>query len=305
LDFKRAGNDVKSQTAILNGATPLDQTTVNYGPIDSTLLPQLQGAKASQLITGDSPCTIVFNMDTRKIPLPVRKAIATAFPYDDYYTADHLTSYVAEKASTILPPSVPGYTKYTPLPGLSGTGNGDPAAAKAMLQAAGKVGFQVSWYYNNTDPIKEQLNTLRTNAMKAAGFTVKAIGVAPADLRADTGNYSAPVNMGQSPAGWCSDWPTGSSWFPVLFESSSLAAQTSWGMMSDPALDAQINAVTNLPEEQQAAKWGALDQQIMGLYVALPLYYDKMAVIAGSKIGGGSGDPTMGMPNFEDMYVKS
>ena len=31
---------------------------------------------------GDSPCTYVLNIDTRKIPLDVRKAIAMAYPYD-------------------------------------------------------------------------------------------------------------------------------------------------------------------------------------------------------------------------------
>jgi peptide/nickel transport system substrate-binding protein len=303
-DFLWGGNDLKSQQAILNGATQVDQDSVNYGNVDSTLLTQLQGPKASQLITGDSPCTIVVQLDTRKIPLPIRKAIATAYPYDQTYTAAHLNSFVAEKAHTILPPSVPGYTNYPALPGLSGQGTGDPVAAKAMLVAAGKVGFQLSWYYNNTDPVAEQTNTIRTQALEKAGFTVKSLGVTPAELRADTGNYKAPVNMGQSPAGWCSDWPTGGSWFPVLFESSSLASQTSWGMMSDPTLDQQINAVEALPENQQPAKWGALDKQIMGLYVALPRYYSKLASVQGTGIGGGSGDPTMGLPNFANMFVK-
>ena len=53
-----------------------------------------------------------------------------------------------------------GYKKYTPLPDLTGTGKGDPEAAKKMLEAAGKVGFELSWYYDNTLPIPQQVSQI-------------------------------------------------------------------------------------------------------------------------------------------------
>ena len=310
FDFKWGGDDVTSQNAILAGATPVDQTSIDYGNIDSSLVAKVTngGPNVSQLVTGDSPCTIVMQLDTRKIPLDVRKAIAIAYPSDQIYQAGGGSPLTEEPASTILPPSVPGYNKYTPYPGLTGTGTGDPAAAKQMLQAwekaNNKTSFTVSWYYDNTQTIAQQVNQIRTQALQQAGFTVKAIGVTTADLRSKTADYSAPVNMGQSPAGWCSDWPTGGSWFPVLFESSSLKAGLSWGMMSDPTLDAQINAVGDLPADQQPAAWGKLDQQIMGQYVVIPRYYDKAAIVEGTGLGGDVIDSTVGMPDFLNMYVK-
>jgi peptide/nickel transport system substrate-binding protein len=303
-DFKWGGEHVKTQQAVLNSSGP-DADSLSYDNIDASLIPQLTGDKKSQLVQGDSPCTIVIQLDSRKIPLEVRKAIAAAYPYDQIYKAAGENEYVAEKASTVLPPSVPGYTKYTPLPNLNGSGNGDPAAAKQMLQAAGKTGFELSWYYDNTQPVSQQTNQIRTQAMEAAGFKVKAIGVATADLRTKTADYKSPVNMGQSPAGWCSDWPTGTSWFPVLFESASLDAGLSWGMLSDKSLDAEINAVADLPTEQATPKWAALDQKIMGMYIVLPRYYDKMAVLEGTGLGGTVGDGTTGLPFFPNMFVKS
>jgi peptide/nickel transport system substrate-binding protein len=303
-DFKWGTDHVKAQQQVLASNGP-DANSIEYDNVDSTLIPQLSGDKKAQLVQGDSPCTLVVQLDTRKIPLEVRKAIALAYPYDPIYKAAGENDYTAEKASTILPPSVPGYTKYTPLPGLNGSGNGDPTAAKAALTAAGKVGFELSWYYDNTQPIPQQTNQIRTQALQAAGFKVKAIGVATADLRTKTGNYDAPVNMGQSPAGWCSDWPTGGSWFPVLFQSHSITDGTSWGMLSDKALDAEIDADAQLPTDQATAKWGALDQKIMGMYVALPRYYDKMAVVQGTGLGGAEGDATSGLPFFVNMFVKS
>jgi peptide/nickel transport system substrate-binding protein len=304
FDFKWGQDDVKTQQQVLNSAGP-DASAINYVDVDASLIPQLTGDKAKQLVQGDGPCTYVTQLDTRKIPLEVRKAIAIAYPYDQIWKAAGINDYIGERASTFMPPSVPGYTKYAALPNLSGTGSGDPAAAKAALTAAGKVGFEVSWYYDNTKPIPQQVSQVRADALTAAGFKVKPIGVTTADLRTKTSNYDAPVNLGQSPRGWCSDWPDGNSWLPVLFESSSLANGLSWGMMSDKSLDSEINAVADLTPQESTPKWGALDQKIMGLYVGLPLYYTKMAVVKGTAVGTTIGDPTQGMPAFQDMYLNS
>jgi peptide/nickel transport system substrate-binding protein len=302
--FKWGQDDVKTQQQVLNSAGA-DANALNYADIDASLIPQITGDKAAQLIQGASPCTIVWTIDSRKVPLEVRKAIAKAYPYDQTWTAAGLNRYIADRASTVLPPSVPGYTRYAPLPDLSGQGTGDPAAAKAMLEAAGKSGFEVSWYYDNTLPIPQQINQVRVDALKAAGFTVKPIGVTTAELRAKQADYDAPVNMGQSPLGWCSDWPSGGSWFPVLFQTHSIADGSSWGMLSDPALDSEIDQVAALPSDQSTAKWADLDKKIMGTYVALPRYYAKMAVLVGSNVGGGEADASVGVPLFQNMFLKS
>lgn len=303
-DFRWGQDDVKTQQQLLNSNGP-DADAINYGALDASLIPQLTGRKANQIIRGDSPCTIFVTLDSRKIPLEVRKAIAKAYPYDQIYKAGGLNDYIAENATTILPPSVPGYTRYPPLPDLTGRGKGDPAGAKAMLQAAGKLGFELSWFYDNTKPISQQTSQIRADALRAAGFTVKPIGISTAEVRTKEQDYNAPVNMLQLPAGWCSDWPSGGSWFPVLFESHSISDGNSLGMLSDKALDAEIDQISALPADQSTARWGALDKEIMSRYVVLPRYYDKMAVVAGANIGGGEGDATMGMPLFTNLYLKS
>jgi peptide/nickel transport system substrate-binding protein len=302
-DFKWGVDDVANQKQVL-ASVGADATSLNYGNIDASLIPDVSGDKKSQLLTGDSPCTIVLQMDTRKIPLEVRKAIAKAYPSDQIWSTAGLTDLTAEPASTIMPPSVAGYKKYTPLPDLTGSGKGDPAEAKKMLEAAGKVGFELSWYYDNTKPIPQQTTQIRKEALEAAGFKTKPIGVATAELRSKVSDYDAPVNMGQSPAGWCSDWPTGSSWFPVLFQTHSIADGSSWGMLSDPALDKEIDDVSKLPADQAAKKWAELDEKIMGMYIVIPRYYNKMAVVVGTGVGGAEGDGTMGMPFFLNMFVK-
>ncbi|MEU7851447.1 ABC transporter substrate-binding protein [Micromonospora parva] len=304
FDFKWGGEDPKTQQQVLNSAGE-DANALNYGPVDASLIPQLTGDKKAQLIQGEQPCTYSVQLDTRKIPVEVRKAIAKAYPYDQVNKAAGLNSFNSQPASTILPPSVPGYTKYDPLPGLSGVGQGDPAAAKADLESAGKVGFELSWYYDNTKPIPQQTNQIRVDAFKAAGFTVKPIGVTTAELRSKIADYDAPVNMGQAPQGWCSDWPSGGSWFPVLFQSHSITDGTSWGELTDKDLDAKIDEIGNLPADQAVAKWGELDKEILGRYVALPRYYGKLAFAIGTNIGGAEGDASAGEPFYLNMFLKN
>jgi peptide/nickel transport system substrate-binding protein len=302
-DIKWGGDDVKTQQQVLNSNGP-DAAAFNYIDVDASLIPQLTGDKRSQLVQGESPCTYVWQMDTTQIPIEVRKAIAKAWPYDQTWKAAGNNEFVAERASTFMPPSVPGYNKYAPVPDLTGSGAGDPAAAKKMLADAGKTGFTVSWYYDNTKPIPQQVSQVRADALTAAGFKVKPIGVTTADLRTKLADYKAPVNMAQGPRGWCSDWPSGGSWIPVMFKSDAVANLTSWGEMQDKSLDAKIDAVADLPAEESTAKWAPLDEEIMKMYVAIPFYYTKMGVVVGTKIGGAEADPTMGMPFFPNMFVK-
>ncbi|MGW5053336.1 ABC transporter substrate-binding protein [Actinokineospora sp. NPDC004072] len=302
-DFRWGQDDVKTQQQVLNSAGP-DAAALNYAQVDASLVPQLAGDRAAQLVTGASPCTRTFQLDSRKIPLEVRKAIAKAWPADQLWRAEGLNPHIAEKATTILSPSVPGYVRYEPVPDLTGDGPGDPAAAMELLAAAGKVGFELSWYYDSASARAQQAAQILSDAMTAAGFAVKPIGITTAEVRAKTSDYDAPVNMGQSPQGWCSDWPTGGGWFPVLFTSEAVANQQSLGMLADPAVDAEIEAIATLPATEAAAKWGELDRKLMGMYLVIPRFYMKTAFVVGTAVGGAEADSSQGQPAYANLFVK-
>ncbi|WP_305790210.1 ABC transporter substrate-binding protein [Symbioplanes lichenis] len=303
-DFKWGADFLKSQAQVLQSNGP-DANALDYTDLDASFVPQVTGEKKAQLIQGDSPCTYSFQMDVNKIPLEVRKAIAKAWPYDQLWKAAGNSDLTAERASTVLPPSVPGYEKYAPVTDLTGSGTGDPAGAKKLLEAAGKTGFEVSWYFDNTKPVSQQTTQVKKTALEAAGFKVKAIGVTTAELRTKISDYSAPVNFGQGPQGWCSDWPSGGSWLPVLFQSHSVADGTSWGQRQDKTVDAAIDAVAALPAEEATAKWAELDKQMTEQYLYIPFYYTKAANVIGTNVGGASVDPSGGMPAFFNLFLKS
>src|SRR3954447_17716706 len=74
-DFKWGVEQVKAQQQVLNSNGP-DANAVEYDELDASLIPQLTGDKANQLMKGEGPCTYALQMDTRKIPIEVRKAVA-------------------------------------------------------------------------------------------------------------------------------------------------------------------------------------------------------------------------------------
>jgi peptide/nickel transport system substrate-binding protein len=304
-DFKFGLDTLKIQRQILASSGP-DASALTYSNIDSTLVPELTDQNKSQLIQGDTPCNRMVPMDTRKIPLPVRKAIAAAYPYDTERKVAGWTSLAEPAASTYMSPSVPGWENYE-IPGLNGKGDGDPVKAKQMLTDANAVGFQLSWYYSNDDKIATQRSQVRQQKLEAAGFKVKAIGVPKAQIRTVTGDQNAPVNMLKAPTGWCSDWPSGSSWAPVLFRSDAIALGNSVGQLEDKALDAEIDKVSNMdPNEALKTKaWINLDKKIMQDYLpALPQYQSRSAFLVGTNIGNAINDPTQGMPEFTSLFLK-
>lgn len=305
-DFKFSQDLLKVQRQVLASNGP-DANALSYSNLDSSLIPEVKDQ--SRIIKGQTPCTAVYGMDTRKIPMEVRQLIAKAFPYDSWRKVRGLNPDTAIPASTILPPAVPGFEKYE-LPGLTGTGAGAEDAAvaeevKSKLKELGKENFELSWYYSNDDKIRTQANQLLTNVFTSAGFKVKSIGVPKAKIRTMTNDPGAPVNIGQGPAGWCSDWPAGSSWFPVLFKSSAVELSNSIGMLQDKTLDAEIDRVSALAPDAQLKEWPKVDKQILEKYLpALPLYYSASAFPVGTNIGHAVNDPTQGMPEFTSIYLK-
>jgi peptide/nickel transport system substrate-binding protein len=310
FDFRFGQDTIKAQRQVLAGSGP-DANALNYSDVDASLLPEVKDE--SQIVKGPQPCTNMYTLDTRKIPLDIRKIIAKVYPYDSYRKVAGLTPLNGPPASTILPPAVPGFEKYT-LPGLTGTGRGadDPKVAgeakkelDAALRKLGRSQFELSWYFKIDDKIDTQISEVRKAAFEKAGFRVRVRGVPKAKYRTFVNKQDAPVNIGKTPANWCSDWPSGSSWFPVLFKSDAITNGTSVGQLEDKKLDAEIDRIANLSPDQQLEEWSKLDKQILQQYLpAVPLYYSTSAYPVGRNLGHVVNDMTQGMPEFTSIYLK-
>ena len=304
--FKFGQDSIKVQQGILASNGP-DATTLNWDGIDASLADQVTGAKSSQFINGQSSCVVAVNMDSRKIPLEVRKAIAVAYPFDDINKAAGATPLSQTPASTLIPPQIPGWLDYK-LPGLTGTGNGDPVKAKEMLKAAGKEGFELVYYYTNDDPsnVAQQVNQVRKTKLQEAGFTVKDLGVPNKERRTLIAKLDGPHNMLQSPGGWCFDWPSADSIFPPMVSSTQIkGGGTNWGNLAEPKIDAEMERILKLSIADQGPEWGKFDKWLMETYLpAIPYYYDRSNLLFGTKVKNVINDPNHGMPVLDAIWVE-
>lgn len=306
--FKFGQDSVKVQQGILAGNGP-DATTMNWDAIDASLADQVTGAKKSQFVTGPSSCVVAINMDSRKIPLPVRKAVAAAYPFEDHNKAAGFTPLSRTPASTLVPPQIPGWLDFK-VEGLTGTGNGDPAKAEAMLAAAGfgpGKEFELVYYYTDDDPsnVAQKVNQVRKTKLQAAGFKVKDIGVPNKERRKLIARLDGPHNMLQAPAFWCFDWPSADSIFPQTVSSTQLKSDdTNWGNLADPKIDAEMQRILKLTIAEQGPEWGKFDKMLLETYLpAIPFYYDKANFLFGPKVHNVINDANSGMPVLDAIWV--
>ncbi|MHA3835676.1 ABC transporter substrate-binding protein [Terrabacter sp. AAH1] len=309
--FKFGVDTVKTQTAILasNGD---DATTLNWEPIDTSLISQIEGEKKSQYSEGPSSCVIMVNMDATKIPLPVRKAIAVAYPFDSMHKALGESTHSFSPASTFIPPQIAGFQKYEAeaAPGfkMNGQGDGDPAKAKEMLAAAGygpDKPFELIYYYTNDDDQAQKANQVRKQKLQAAGFKVTDLGVPNAERRKLIGKPKGKYNMLQSPRGWCFDWPSADSIIPPTVGTIALSqGGTTFGNFSDAKIDAEIKRIQQLSITEQGPEWAKMDKWLTENYLlAIPDYYDKGNQVFGTKVKNVHNNPNKGMPEITSIWI--
>jgi peptide/nickel transport system substrate-binding protein len=302
--FKFNPNDttvqnIKRIDATILGASEAAQTTLT---LDDVLPGDYSRAQELHRLTiGPYPRTSMCFPDYRKIPeIKVRRAIGYAFPYDDFAKAFGYIFGVTELPGTsILPPGFPGRQDYNPLD--TEPGRTDPDKAKALLDEAGFAPseYQLKWYYDRTDSAWVAASSVLVKALEAAGFKATAIPSSYEQVQTVNNDPQAPVNLRF--VGWVSDWPSGSSWFQLLFHSE---GGYNDAYFDQPTVDAAIERIGRLPFDEQPAEWGALDQMIMTKYYpAVITGYPSSALLHGSKIGGMNNDDTSGTPTWKDIYV--
>jgi peptide/nickel transport system substrate-binding protein len=129
--------------------------------------------------------------------------------------------------------------------------------------------------------------------------------VPSSSIRDARSEYDIPVNVRSS--GWCSDWPTGSSWFPAQWDGDLVGQKgmPNLANFDEPDADALQDEFQDDPRRDMAGAWGEFDKIMQETYYpAVNLGYAGAAYIRGSDVGGMFIDNVRGMPTFQTMYVK-
>lgn len=278
------------------------QTTLTF---DDVLVSDYRSAKTTasdRLVVGSQPCTRFWYFDNRKITdINVRRAAAYAYPYENTYLAGGLIQDVTRTpATTILPPGIPGREEYDPL-GINGWDT-DPQKARQLLEQADAVGYELKFYYAADDKTAVAVMEEVKKGMEAGGFKVSPVASTVNQIPTQQADPDAPVNI--RIGGWCSDWPSGGSWMPPLFQSN---GSNNYAQFNEPAVDKEILRIqSEVPLDEQPAAWGALDRTILEKYFpAAPIGFYGVAMVHGSKVMGMHNDDTFGMPTWKDMWVSS
>ena len=303
--FKTQQQSEKIDQILLADSGP-GQTTLTY---DNLLAPDYQKMKQTapdRLTLGGTPCTYYWGPDNRKITdKKVRQALAWAYPYKNAILAAGLIPGVtAIPASNLFPPGLPGRTSFNVID--HGDFQTDPAKAKALLKQANASGYEIKFLFRTDDAVNVKVKDAVVKALTEAGFKATPVPTTTADYATARDNTKEDINV--RAAGWCSDWPSGSTWIPNVYGSTDPNKSGSFGAnyaaFSNKGVDAQIEAVQKLPLGQQAAAWNAMDKSIMAKYFPLfPQYYTGVAMAHGSRIQGMNDDNTTGTPTWKDMWV--
>jgi len=306
-DFKLQQQSEKIDQILL-ADTGSGQTTLTYDDLLAPDFSQMQQKDPSRLTLGGAPCTYYWAPDNRKITdKKVREALSWAYPYKNVILAGGLIPNVnAIPATNLMPPGLPGRTAYN-ITGRQGFET-DAAKAKTLLKQANATGYEIKFLFRTDDPISVKGKDAIVKGLTEAGFKATPVPTTTANYVAARDNTSEDINVRS--AGWCSDWPSGATWFPTVLGSTNPDQTHSFGTnysaFSNKAVDNQMDAIQKMPLEDQAAAWNSMDKNIFKKYFPLfPTYYTGIAQAHGSKINGDFDDNTVGMPTWKNIWISS
>jgi peptide/nickel transport system substrate-binding protein len=301
-------DSAKTDNIMIEDSEP---TSLTYDDVQSSTYLKMKADSPDRLVPGPEACTWYLAPDYRKITeKKVREALAYGFPYEAYLEAagEVVGATAKYPTSNVMPPGMPGREEYNVLPGLK-PGETDPEKAKQLLAEAGyKPGeYKVTWLYQRDDQELVDAKDQVVKGLEAAGFTVQPVATTTAAYSTDREDANSSLNLRF--AGWCSDFPSGGSWIPPLFQSTNLEAEglaANYEVFSEPDVDRKIAEINKMSSaEEQAKAWNDLEKYIQEKYFAVaPVYYTGAIMAHGSAIQNMDVDPTFGMPTFKDMWVK-
>lgn len=304
-----AGETVLSDAGATTLVTALQSTDYNTARNEG---------KQDQTPVGPQPCTGFVMPNFEKIPeLEVRQALAYAYDYENIWSAaKEVVGVTLANGVTdpdlgfgLLPPGMAGRQVWSG-PFEDEPIKYDPEKAKELLDAAGYAPgeFEVSFVYDASTPEGEAAAEQRQLGYEASGFKVTKYPYTAGSLydvwtNPDHKLYKKINLLGTA---WCQDWPSASTFLPVIVGSDPEPGPYNTGKFSDPGVDEEIARIKELPVEEQADAWGELENKVMTEFqpVINTGYYQNIFGV-GTGLGGFANDTSVGgAPDYRTIYVK-
>ena len=219
-----------------------------------------------------------------------RKAIEYAMDRTSFQTAFGGAFSGGALATTIMPPTIPGYQKYDLYP-AGADSKGDVAKAKESLAKCGQPnGFATNIAYRNERPKEKATAEAFQQALQKVGITLTLKGYAKGDYFSSyAGNppYVKANNIGLAMNGWGADWPDGFGFLSQIVDSRVIreTGGSSNTSVRIPEVDKLLDqAVNELDTAKRNALWGQIDKKVMEEAVIYPGVYAKSLLMRGKNL---------------------
>jgi peptide/nickel transport system substrate-binding protein len=214
-------------------------------------------------------------------------------------------------ASTAMPPTVLGYSKFDYYNALSKPA-GDTASAKQQLQQCGHPsGFNLNVAYRSDRPREVASSQALQQSLGAVGIKVTLKGYTAANYYGDFAgvpNYVHSHNLGLAAGGWGPDWPDFYGWGFALFNSKAIvsAGNANISEEANPKVDSlfdQLEAATS--DSAKISISDQIDKQVMKDAVLLPAVYSKALLYRAPNLTNVYVQTYYGMYDYGQLAVKS
>ncbi|MEU2156396.1 ABC transporter substrate-binding protein [Streptomyces sp. NPDC019396] len=283
------GGQIDDRIIASSGA---DASTVPWSDLRPESVPKVLGRPGirQRLLAESQGCTEMLQLNTSRPPFDdpeVREAMQYAVDKEAVLTAGGGPA-LNDIATAYLPPALTGGKQADT---LRIPPAGDPDKAKSLLKAAGREsGFKASLTVSTGDKTKAEA---LQQGLSRAGVKITVDTVDPGayyDIIGDT--RSAPDMV---LAGWCPDYPSGSTFLPFVFDGRTIKEKGNSGnyaQFRDKPTMRRIDEINAMPDAAAAGRaWADLDAAILAKSPAVPLLLERKPLLVGTNVAGAFGHP--------------
>ncbi|WP_217920183.1 ABC transporter substrate-binding protein [Actinomadura sp. BRA 177] len=190
-------------------------------------------------------------------------------------------------ATTVIPPTVDGYTKFDLYPqkqAEGGTGLDDATLNKAKeeLKACGQPdGFSTKISARSDRPKEVAMAQAIQQSLAKVGIKVDIVQWPAGDYfnkYVGVPDYVHKHNVGMMIMAWAADWPTGYGFLAQIVHGDAIkpAGGTNLAELDDPAINKGLDdAIANTDKAARTKAYGEIDKLVMGTAAEVPLLYAK------------------------------
>jgi peptide/nickel transport system substrate-binding protein len=298
--------DAAAQTEALKAASGADAAAIMTSNVPpEKIAPVKADAELMKRVgAGPSAYQSYVSINTQRVTdVKIRQAMEYAFDRDSYIKA--VGGYdVADPATTLMAPVVPGWKKFDAYPPADASANhGNVDKAKELLGGTKPPKYK---FCTSNTAVNQKVAPVIAQGLERAGFTFSIQYI-------ERSNYYTTVGVKTTDCdliahNWSQDFPLGDSTLGVLWDGSLITetGNNNLAYFNEPSINAKLKEYRETVDQGAvASKYGDLDEEMMTKYApSIPLRTLRNFFIKGPNVGGTFVSPLYPVFDITGIYVK-